>query len=472
MALTIKSTKVPTIGGSVNLLGKAVGENRSDPPRGLTGAKSPIGEEKEKNESDNGEVARSDGGNSPSRFALPGTEGNFLARITQAASQGNARGFAGAAGGGGAGAGGGASGGGGSAGGGGSPRIGQGGGGGGRPPGPQGGPDGGDGPQINPQDPFKPHQPKQTDFKLDQLQGSKIYNSDNSVNQEQTTLNDQAKQAAQTQGSAVLVFSGRNCPPCKELSKEIERLQAAGKAIVKIDVDEKSELTKKFGVTSWPTSVAGYFDKEGKFVEVGRQGGAGAKLDEMLSKADKAKKDYDQGLIKPDPNKKPEQQTVEKNPNDKPVTQAQIAAFKTNPSFADDPSKGLTRTQALRYLQGKLSDGSPLTATEKAFVRDFSNRKISECANGSCGTDFTPISEKGFEERLKGFNDPALRDAANKYQYSLSLSSDHQSLVSSHYSGQEGETKHNYPLPENNFDENLASITQKALASEQQQAQQ
>lgn len=56
---------------------------------------------------------------------------------------------------------------------------------------------------------------------------------------------------------AVLKFSAEWCPPCKALAPIFDEVAKENPdvTVVKIDVDENSELTQKFGVRGIPTMM-------------------------------------------------------------------------------------------------------------------------------------------------------------------------------------------------------------------------
>ena len=81
----------------------------------------------------------------------------------------------------------------------------------------------------------------------------------------------------------IIDFTASWCPPCQMIKPIYEQLaqQYKGKAVlVKIDVDEQSELSQQFGIECMPTFIA-YVG--GQAVET-IQGANKAKLEAMIAK--------------------------------------------------------------------------------------------------------------------------------------------------------------------------------------------
>lgn len=66
----------------------------------------------------------------------------------------------------------------------------------------------------------------------------------------------------------VYKFSATWCPPCKQLSKNLENIDSPIQ-IEEIDIDENKELPRKFNIRGIPTMVIVEND-----VEIKRKGGA------------------------------------------------------------------------------------------------------------------------------------------------------------------------------------------------------
>ena len=78
--------------------------------------------------------------------------------------------------------------------------------------------------------------------------------------------------------TVVLIFHADWCKYCKALEPTINQLEEEGIKVIKINVDEHPELTRKFGIRGLPTVV---YVKDG--VEVGRT--VGYDPEEVVNKA-------------------------------------------------------------------------------------------------------------------------------------------------------------------------------------------
>jgi thioredoxin 1 len=59
-----------------------------------------------------------------------------------------------------------------------------------------------------------------------------------------------------------LFFTGAGCAACKKMYPTIDQLKAEGFTIETIDVNQKFEIARKYGVTTLPTIVVLRDDKE------------------------------------------------------------------------------------------------------------------------------------------------------------------------------------------------------------------
>ena len=64
-------------------------------------------------------------------------------------------------------------------------------------------------------------------------------------------------------GNVLVDFYAEWCGPCKMIHGELEKIKDKVE-IIKVNVDENRELSKKYGVMSIPTLI--YFKKDGSYI--------------------------------------------------------------------------------------------------------------------------------------------------------------------------------------------------------------
>lgn len=218
-------------------------------------------------------------------------------------------------------------------------------------------------------------------------------------------------------------------------------------SILKVDTDTNTSLAGQIGVDTSTIPALGYaYRKQDGSIGIAQS------LSEAQTEHTKT------GDVKiPEPTKSTEEssKTTPKPTTINPLTKVQKDAFIDKPTFSDKPGEGISRTDALQYLK-TMSDKASLTSQEKDFIKDFTEKKISDCNGTTCTTSRLGTSK--YSENLKTFNE--------KYDGKFGYHLNGDKTITSH-TGEPGEiTFRTYPDPNKNLDANLAEITQKVMKEE------